>query len=264
MTNSGAPVVIFPHVSKTAGTTLRRILEGQYGRDAVFKVDGYRLRESVDRLRQLPADEARAIRAAMGHMPFGLHAVLPGPCTYVTLVRDPVERLISHYYYSKQVPRAPHHTMVTSERLSLKDYVESSSRAYLMNNGQTRILGCDISAWHRPTSPDMLDAAKRNIEEHFAVVGVTERFDESLLLMKAALGWNWPLYVRQRVTENRPQKEDIPADVVEAIAERNQLDAELHRYANERLGDALSKKDPSFWSDLSRFRARNAAAARSA
>ncbi|OZA10434.1 MAG: hypothetical protein B7Y02_10695, partial [Rhodobacterales bacterium 17-64-5] len=35
---------------------------------------------------------------------------------------------------------------------------------------------------------DLLDTAKRNIEENFAVAGLTERFDESLVMMAIELG----------------------------------------------------------------------------
>jgi hypothetical protein len=232
------------HNSKTAGTTLRRVIAGQYGRDAVLHLDG-RPRELPKNVRAMPTSERDAVRAFVGHMSVGLHKMLPGPSTYVTLVRDPVERLISHYHYSLTDPDAPLHDEVVSKQMTLKDYVERSAAANTINEEQTRRLGCDLPSYPCDASADLLERAKRNIEELFAVAGTTERFDESVLLMRRALGWDWPIYRSGKVSRDRPRREDIPDDAVRAILIRNELDAELHRYVAERLDRIVAETEES-------------------
>jgi Sulfotransferase family len=34
-------------------------------------------------------------------MPFGLHKILPQPATYITVVREPIDRMISAFYFMR-------------------------------------------------------------------------------------------------------------------------------------------------------------------
>jgi hypothetical protein len=38
-----------------------------------------------------------AMRVFQGHIPFGLSDLLPGDARYATVLRDPIERTLSHY-----------------------------------------------------------------------------------------------------------------------------------------------------------------------
>jgi Galactose-3-O-sulfotransferase len=226
----------------------------------VRHLDGRPPRRLAEEVGRLPASERDSIRAFVGHMPFGLHRVLSRPSTYLTLVRDPVERLISHYHFSLNDPTAPLHGEVVSKGMTLKDYVERSEAAWEFNDGQTRSLGCDLFRWPCASSTDLLERAKRNIHERFAVVGTVERFDESVLLMRRALDWDWPLYRSAKVAHDRPRREDIPDDALRAIVARNELDAELHRYVAERLDRSIAESE-SLAEELELFRLLNARAA---
>ena len=41
---------------------------------------------------QIPPARLRKTRMFKGHMLFGLHEILPQPSTYITVLRDPVDR----------------------------------------------------------------------------------------------------------------------------------------------------------------------------
>ena len=41
-----------------------------------------------------------------GHMPFGIHKRLPQDYTYITFLRDPIERVVSAYYFARNYPGA--------------------------------------------------------------------------------------------------------------------------------------------------------------
>jgi Galactose-3-O-sulfotransferase len=92
------------------------------------------------------------------------------------------------------------------------------------------------------------------VSRHFAVVGLSERFDESLLLIKRKLGWNrLPLYQKQNVAAHRPP--ELPKHVLNTIRKHNELDYELYEWASERLQHELEQED--IQKELGKFRVAN-------
>ena len=94
-----AEALIFLHVPKSAGTTLNRLIEWEYPLFEMYSVDPVLSRWSRANLWQLPQRRLKNLRVFKGHMPFGLHEILPQAATYVTVIRDPVERVISAYHF---------------------------------------------------------------------------------------------------------------------------------------------------------------------
>ena len=250
--------VIFLHVPKAAGSTLYRIIDRQYKPTAIFAIDGKRVRESVDEFKNLPKTQREGIKFLKGHMYFGLHESLPQPSTYITILRDPVERIISHYYY---VLRSPDHYLykkVTSQNMSLKDYVCSGISTEL-DNGQTRLVsGLEQTVFDcEKCSANVLELAKMNLRNHFAVVGLSERFDETLILLQKAFAYKIPFYLKKNVTNNRPLKENISQDTVKYIEEYNQLDIELYDYAKTNFENVINQQESYFKRELEIFKLLN-------
>src|ERR1043165_8896095 len=93
--------VIFLHVPKTAGTTLNRLIEWEYPLFEMYSVDPVLFRWSASHLWRLPQRRLKRTRMFKGHMLFGLHEILPQPATYITVLRDPIERVISAFYFMR-------------------------------------------------------------------------------------------------------------------------------------------------------------------
>jgi hypothetical protein len=105
---------------------------------------------------------------------------------------------------------------------------------------------------------ETLARAKANLRRHFAVAGLTERFDESLVLMARQLDWPGPLFYRRaNVTSNRPRAEEIDPDIRARFEERNQLDRQLYCYVAQRLDAQIEKAGARFQWDLRLLQARN-------
>jgi len=230
-----APVVIFIHNVKAAGTTMGDVLRREYGPARVRRVDGYRLGEELDAVRSIESEAPGSIAAYRGHMPFGLGAFIPRPCAYITLVRDPVARLVSHYRWVLRTPSARLHEEAVRERFTPRDYVARSTDAPFFNNGQTRLLGGSVDRPGELADEGTLERAMENLER-FVLVGPVERFDESLELLRARLGWRHEPYERLNTTP--PAREIADADR-DAILERNQLDARLHEWVSRRFAREL-------------------------
>lgn len=95
--------LVFLHLPKTAGTSLRAALARHFRPEEVFRPEG--LADWGEAL----ADPGR-YRFWAGHMPFSLVALIPPPVFVVTLLRDPVERILSLYTFWRRHadPARPH------------------------------------------------------------------------------------------------------------------------------------------------------------
>jgi hypothetical protein len=76
----------------------------------------------------------------------------------------------------------------------------------------------------------MLDLAKRNLREYFSVVGLMERFNERLILLKRTFGWRAILYRKRNVGLNPPDTASVDEQTLKAIKDANRLDIELYDY----------------------------------
>lgn len=237
--------LIFLHISKTAGMTMYEIISRQYPREAIYWVAGHSNREDVQQFMRMPEDQRRRYRCLIGHTSFGVHEYFLHPVDYLTILREPVDRIVSHYYYVKRSPDNYLHRWVTENDISLDEYV-NSGHASELSNGQTRML-CGIRSMdsvfgNEPVTEAALEAAMRNLES-IACIGLTERFDESLLVFQKRLGWKHIHYVKKNVTQSRSRTNAIPKETVRAIQEQNRLDMELYDYGRRLFEDRYRRYD---------------------
>jgi len=226
-----APLVIHLHMPKTGGTTLKKIIKKNYPRSNVFDV--YLDHQQLEtRLQEIAEKDVKCLQ---GHMPFGVHHVFKQPSTYITLLRDPVDRIISEYYFIRSIPWHNSHLKVS--KMSLEEYQESP----MNQNLQTHyILGGKFGS---PLSEEDFEQAKKNLETYFSVVGITDMFDESLFLLMKQFQWANTLYTKANVTKKRPAKHEISQETIEKIKENNRTDIKLYEFAKQRLTDRISSLD---------------------
>ncbi|MCA9299037.1 MAG: sulfotransferase family 2 domain-containing protein, partial [Phycisphaerales bacterium] len=239
--------VIFVHIPKTGGTSFGRALASEYSHDIRFLEGGVRL--AHEQIRTMTRAELEPYRAFSGHLPFGLHRDLPFACGYVTFLRDPTERLVSHYFHILEDPEHYLHETLVARRVSLLDYV-SSDLTVELDNHQTRMVA-GIEDADRPINTcdeSLLRLARTNIERHFHAVGVQEHFDDSLLLARSCLGWREDtFYTAERVHASRPRGRAIDHQVRTIVEERNRFDLALHRDAVAHLRRELELRGAAFF-----------------
>jgi hypothetical protein len=97
-----------------------------------------------------------------------------------------------------------------------------------------------------------LDVAKENLAKSFSVVGLSERFEESLMLMAKTFGWKIPFYENRKVSKTRPQ---VDPTAIEMIREHNRLDLELYEFGRKLFEASLAKKEEAVREGLAAFRA---------
>lgn len=248
--------VIFVHIPKAAGSTLHNILRRQYRKGETFHIDGGNVFESIRKFREMPSERRDRMKLVKGHMPFGLHCYLSHPAVYITMLRHPVDRIVSHYYYVLRTPEHYLHEIVTARRMTLIEYV-TSGLATELDNGQTRLLADAEDVPFGKCSTELLETAKSNVTKHFLVAGLKERFNESLLLLQSELNWMWPIFYRQaNVTAARPKVTSLARDVRDAIVRRNQLDLSLYAWVAQQFDSAVAVQ-ADFRKKVTRFQEQN-------
>jgi hypothetical protein len=250
--------LIFLHIPKTGGSTLSKILERHYPRAQTVRLDG----SNNARFKTLPTAQRERYSLIQGHLHFGLHRFVPRACTYITFLRRPVERVLSFYYYARSTPDHYLYPLLAAERLDLKTLFAGELTLELCNE-QTRLLAGD--GWEDPqrvVTRAALERAQANLRSHFRVVGLLEEFDASLLLLRRVFGWDFPFYVKENVTKEKPDDTSLDAETRRLVEDANGLDLELYEYARDLFDEQRRAAGDSFAADLCHFRRLNRAHAR--
>ena len=228
--------VIFLHVPKAAGSTLNRLIEWEYPLGEMYSVDPVFYRRSWAHLRRLSKKRVRKTRIFKGHLLFGLHTVLPQRATYITVLREPVDRVISSYYFMRNSKLQPLYWKFRVENWSLEDFVRRSPR----ENVQCKILaGVEYA---KPCTVEIYETAKENLVRYFSVVGLCERFEESLALMKLRFGWKLERYASFNVSRIRPRKSEVSRSTLNLIEKKNSFDISLYDYAAKLFQSAIETR----------------------
>ena len=214
-------MIVFLHIPKTGGTTFRFILENSLG---VFNCHAHQTRRDV--FSQSDFDFVRKIfprlKSIAGHnLVDPLSLSFPNPF-YITFMREPVARVISHY-------------QDTVLRGNNRASFEESLRA----NDQLQNLHVKLMAG----GPN-LDKAKRFLEKCGAV-GLTEKFDLSLHIVERLCPVKLDLHYRRRVVaRDNATKQSVQRDsrMLELAGEYNRLDVELYSFALNEIFPRLCEK----------------------
>ena len=225
--------IIFLHLPKAGGTTLRQIFYKQYRylkSNEIFTVN--RTKETHQFL-ELADDEKNKIKLLIGHFPFGLHRKIKKKFSYVTFMRDPVERVVSAFYYNKEKETSDVYNIINDSNLTFMEYLKLNVEPWSMNAMTKHLAGCDAEGFKKDCTIEMFDMAINNLKKHFICIGLTEHFDESLLILKEKLNWRNPYYKRQNVTKIKQEVKDIDKGTIAYIKELNKFDIMIYDFGKQ-------------------------------
>ena len=252
--------VIFLHIQKTGGITIQRIFRRKLGKSISQRL--FNLIKNQDNfatLEELFKSKRNQDRYIIGHFCYGIDRYLPQPSTYMAFLREPVSRVISLYYYSKNNPTAYYHQHAINKTLA--EFVLAAPLMEL-DNGQVRFLAGDKKDFFINRTPigkcddHLLEKAKANIEKYFSFIGITEYFDQSILLLQHIMEWKNCYYLRRNVSK-KIDKEIISQELKEKIREKNYLDIKLYEYAKELFLKKLKQYNLDDKNKLQKFQKYN-------
>jgi len=242
--SSAADAIYFLHIEKTAGSSVHRILTSSFPEASVCPT---RLREELDGVN---AATLRRYRLFSGHLTGGFTDFLGLPLKTITLLRDPVQRSISHYAHVRRDPSSEYHDL--AQELSLRDFCLHPETRPLVEEYQARCLaGAALEAPLRQVVPDPLPRTRQDRDDLLRraratlnaciAVGVTEQLSATLTMFADVLGLDWSgVTPYENASYNRPRAVD--QETLGIIRELTVCDAILHQEAiallREQIGNA--------------------------
>lgn len=252
MVDEQRPLIIFLHIPKTGGSSLKSVFKAAYGpRLRMLQVG--EPKSNLEALKRILSEEPYKYDVIGGHFAgYGIHELTDRPVRYFAMIREPVSRVISQYYHIMR--NKDKHNKRYKTIGAMGGIVEALHR--FDRNPQTRVIS-GLDAQKMPTTED-LEAAKQHISEHFVTVGTLERIDETIMLLKQLMGWPRLIATPHRNPgRNRPRT--LPPEVYEKAGQINLLDFELYRFVDEQLTRQISEAGFAYTWDTLRLRARQRA-----
>lgn len=166
--------IFFNHIPKTGGTSLFELFADAYGPEKCFRHsnrDGKTGKHSPP-IASLSDEQLVGYRFIGGHIPFsaaGRLKALGRKVYHVTVLRDPVERIVSDYHFNRE--RGAADLKAKALEMSLDDYVKfklADQNSRLVHNGQ---------CWFISDSREFQQSA-RNIDEHFLFACTIDQLDQ--------------------------------------------------------------------------------------
>jgi len=218
------PLLVFEHIPKTAGTTFRRsyLIAALPSEERWILAGGERNERDRERfLSQSPTARAR-IRIVAGHDAEALRPHLP-EARFITLVRDPIERVISSYLHARfHEGSGDLWADVRDRGMSLGEFAQK----YIPTNAQSRILLGDD---HERLDVEQI---RRRLTERYVLVGYTEAFDEFVYLLHQIEGLPLAMYGNRLVRAERESY--VPSETdLESVRRSQSVDARLHQIVKE-------------------------------
>ena len=95
--NSAKEILIYVHITKTAGGTLHRIIEKYYETEEVFIFHTAISRNSscFEEIQAIPEKTLQKLKYVTGHIPYGMHELINRPCVYLVTMRNPIDIILS-------------------------------------------------------------------------------------------------------------------------------------------------------------------------
>lgn len=191
--------LVFVHVPKTAGSTITHLFRKLFGKENVW---------SEQRQKKMGKFDKDKYNVAKGHFKHDRFPDLDWPI--ITIIRHPVERIISHYNYAIH---NNHPRIFTSRGLKSDVKLLEFAEANINRNAYTKQLGTDL--------------------DKFDLVLITEFFDGSIKVLFDWMGYKGK--IKYGFTNKTNKKNPVSEKERKVIGRLNKEDMELYREAKARF-----------------------------
>ncbi|ATX81419.1 Sulfotransferase family protein [Mariprofundus ferrinatatus] len=231
LSEPGVVPALFLHIQKTAGTSIVQIASQYYGSSMTSHGDCW----------GHPPSDFEGTRFVSGHFGYDYARHLMPSRYSFTFLRDPMERVLSMYYFCREQNSSQFEIYRVARELDLEGFLRAGFKDPLVKkniwNSQVWQLAHGYAHLDNRTISDfdgneLLTMALEHIDA-FSFVGLTETFEEDKLVILNALNLPDESVVANR-TSHRPFADEIDVNLRELIEELTELDSQLYQVALSR------------------------------
>lgn len=223
---------LFIHLPKTAGSSFRQALARQLLPEHNISIDKLRghkkrddaFKEMVDDF--IALDKERRFAFASGHIKMNealrIRECADRPVKFITMLRNPVDRVISEYRYQR-TPVHPQHEEFCKTYPTLESFIEDPRSQNKMHR-------------HLALKNERIEQTIDRIEKDFSIVGLLEMYPFSTRLCSHLLGVEIPSGERVRVTEKTDRNQvALEETLLTKIKSLNKFDEQMWHHFRELL-----------------------------
>jgi glycosyltransferase involved in cell wall biosynthesis len=237
-------LLFFLHIPKAAGTAFYDLLACHFAPPEIGNWSDDDLDAAYHSGTKLPLGTARLMR---GHVDTTIQRVLPRRAKFVTMLRHPIERVISHFDYLRRVLHPGHEAV---QNMTLAEFLDYEPGSFLARNYDARMLaGLTYGgSLHSYEDPSLLELAKESLAG-FAFFGIAERYEDSIRLLDKSFSWR--ASPAQQVRNAAHVKlQNLDQETVRRVEDANRVSLELYQWA----GDLFEARFRQLLSSLHRTR----------
>jgi len=218
--------ILFDHLHKCGGSSLNKYLEAHYPRRKIFSTNGRKPEVSIEKFKSFSAAKRHSYELVRGHLANQLINYIHPNHLKVTVLRDPVDRIVSLYYYAKESPKHYLYPIIHGSKMTLEDFAASNVSVELKNRYVTHFSGLTLSEVEGSPEKAIDTAAK--VLKSYNVVGFLENFSIFTDVLSLEAGLRNPYQNKKvNVTSKRATIDEIGRFTFDIIEKNNYLDIDL-------------------------------------
>ncbi|XP_077984611.1 galactosylceramide sulfotransferase-like [Glandiceps talaboti] len=250
--------IIFIKTAKTGGSTMSTIIY-RYGlkHNLIAAVDPYRtsfIREDETSkhyiIKEYNCGDFPGYNIMASHILYNRPAMeeIVLDAKYVTIIRSPYPRLKSAFYFSGRDRGFPNSPNPFKEYIKLRcdEFIQKGRRRLKLYLSRFRLQGS--------TDNTLLSSELRRLDKELDLVMLTEYYDESLVLLRKLMCWEFEDLVYIPMKVHAVYQPPITTDVVDMINKFGTLDIKFYEYFNNTFWEKVRNYDGDFSADLEKFR----------
>jgi Sulfotransferase family len=232
---------LFMHIQKTAGTSIVDLAARNYGNKNVCSHGDY--------IGRTPKEFAK-IPFLSGHFGYDFARTLMEDRFSFFFLRDPVERILSMYYFCRKRDPAQFEIYKLAHECDLEKFLQLAFekpmvRATVWNHQAWQLahgFGKQDNRSVMDFKPDEILKLALNHLGKFDYVGFTESFekDKDFILKKLGIV-NRHANVRSNVTIGKPESKELPSSTRKLLDQLTELDREVYDYAQSSRKRTISQ-----------------------
>ncbi|XP_077990868.1 galactosylceramide sulfotransferase-like [Glandiceps talaboti] len=253
--------IVFIKTAKTGGSTMASVIY-RYGlkHDLVAAVDPYQhaLIEEDETsehyvIQKYNCSDFPGYNIMASHIFYNrpaMEEIVPN-AKYVTILRSPFTHLKSAFYFSGKNERYPNAIDPFEEFVTdrYNKFIQNGSSVY---NGIQEY----FPRFRLTLSSDKSEILSeiQHLDKELDLVLFTEYYDESLLLLKKFMCWNFEDILYHRMKVHQEYQAPITQREIDMLAELSAIDIQFYKYFNNTFWEKVRNYDGDFTADLAKFR----------